>query len=641
MNEIVGGPQLQGLRVLAGPRRHGSELRWLVADGDGTAVFAQLAAELAREPSVRARWVDDTERMMALDVPAHARPRAIGPQPDPRDPEAPPPWRMRPQPAGEPLDEWLQRHAPLPIDEALALVRAVAAAVAQVHARGAVLRDLQPRHVVWSAPDAMLVDIGLSRTEVLSSRTAASLLLEDSPYTAPECLRRTAVDRRADVYALGVLAYVALTGVAPWGELGAVMRPAGTPVPPSRHRDTLDRVVDAAVLAALADDPERRPGSVEAFVAALEAREPVSLERATITCQACGATVRREQRLCMACGKQAVSFTHTELDAPDVCALVLTKAAEDAAFSQRLRQVLATVGEGEPPALDFLIGDERMYSQRERQSRIRLPVRLFDRLSPQTAQALKRLFAEHGLATRVVPEQRLRRRSVVPASIMVGTVAIAIGLGMLGMTRALVPVVLLGIVLAAAVARYRRRRPRRPDPLMRLRRAPVALPASDPWVARLAATLSSSTAADVRQRVAELALAVQRLVDHRIEHHRERAEIELVTAPIDPLVQAIEREVSRIGTIDEELRALDEGQLVRALARSEARGEPAHEREAIVARLTRLRVLEDARAAGLGRLLDAGALIDRAVAMGLRIRDDAVEHDREVAAALRALEADG
>ncbi|MFO0632967.1 MAG: hypothetical protein U0168_08970 [Nannocystaceae bacterium] len=476
---------------------------------------------------------------------------------------------------------------------------------------------------------------------MLSSRTAASLLLEDSPYTAPECLRRTAVDRRADVYALGVLAYVALTGVAPWGELGAVMRPAGTPAPPSRLRSTIDPVIDAAVLAALADDPERRPGSVEAFVAGFDAREPLSLERATITCQACGASVRREQRLCTACGKQAVSFTHAHADAPEVCALVLTKAAEDAAFSQRLRQVLATVGEGEPPALDFLIGDERMYSQRERQNRIRLPVRLFDRLSPQTAKALQRLFADQGLSTRVVPERRLARRSVVPAAIMVSTVLLAVALAMLGMLRAVVPVVLLGTVLAVAIARYRGRRPKRPDPLMRLRRAPAALPASDPWVARLAATLSPGTASDVRHRVAELALAVQRLVDHRLEHHRERAEIELVTAPIEPLVQAIEREVGRITTIDQELRGLDEGQLVRALARSEARGEPAREREVIVAQLTRLRVLEDARGAALGRLLDAGALVDRAVAMGLRIRDDVVEHEREVAAALRALEADG
>lgn len=635
----IGAPA--GLELLTGARRVGSELRWSVSYDGVEASFAQLAPELARDATVRARFVDDVERMVALDVPAHEAPFATGPAPDPRDPEAAPPWRLRRQPPGVTLDAWLLEHTPASIEGGLALVRAVATAVAQVHARGFVIRDLQPRHVVIQTDGdavtaAVLVDIGLSRTDTLSSRTAASLLVEDSPYTAPECLRRTTVDRRADLFSLGVLAHVALTGVAPWGDVGAVTRPA-TPAPAaSQLRPELGAVIDGAIAAALCEDPDRRPASVEDWLQLFEGGAVVAL--ALVRCQACGADVRAGQRLCLSCGRQAVQFGHAAPDSLDVQMLVLPKASEEAQFAQRLRDALATIADGELPPLDFLIGDERMYSKRERQARIRLPAKLFGRLTPATATQLQRYFEARGIATRIRPD-RPSTRAPVLAAIIAGVGAVTAGAALLGGNGILaIFVLLLSFTIAFAFARRRRRRRPSPDPLLRLRAAPAALPASDPWVARLAALLTADTAADVRPRIAQLALALQNLVDHRLTHHRERAEIDLVTAPIERLVALIEREAGRVHGIDRELATLDEGALVRAIARSEARAEPEHERAAIRLRLARLRVLEDARAAAFGRLLDGASLIERAVAMGLRVRDEGVEHERWVAAALQALD---
>lgn len=625
--------------VLEGPTRVGSELRWTIRSDEGDGVLAQLAPELARDEAVRRRWVADAERMQSLDVAGYAKPTRIGPAPDPRDPAAAPPWRIRPRPAGVALDEWLAQRAPAPIDEVVALLAAICRPLAELHAGGRVIRDLSPRNVVV-VPDgsACLVDIGLSRTEVLSSRTAASLVLQGSPYLAPELLRRTHVDTRCDLFALGVIGYVALTGVPPWGDTPALLRPAGDAPRARALREAIPRELDELIASCLADDPAARPDSVGDVVAALEGRPLALAEQRRVHCQACGAPMRMGQRLCIACGRTVVQFEHAPPDTSGTVAIELTKAAEDAQFVARLREILTAVGEGQLPPLNFVIGDERMYSKAEKQRMLRLPLRLFDRLTPATASAMQERMRGLGLQTRVVSSTpQLRRQLLVPAVILAGTLAIIAPL--LFFAKLAPALVLLAIGLVATLATARRRRVRRArtrDPILRLRAAPAALPASDPWVGRVAALLKPGTAIDVREQIGELALLLQRLVDHRLEHARERAEIEAVTAPVAELVGLIERTVLELDAHDRELAELDEGELVRQLARSEARGDAA-ERTRLQLALERLRVLEEARAAALHRLLEAGSLVRRSVELGLGVRDAQLEHERWVAASLRAL----
>ena len=156
------------------------------------------------------------ERVAALPVARLAPTLAIGPAPDPRAPDAEPPWRVRLDPPGQTLDARLRR-APLPDDEVIALGGELADAVQSLHAAGAVLRDLDPRAIVLGDDGrAWFTDIGHARLAILSSRTASSLLLESSPYVAPEALLGTVVDARADVYSLGVVLWRALTGDVPF-----------------------------------------------------------------------------------------------------------------------------------------------------------------------------------------------------------------------------------------------------------------------------------------------------------------------------------------------------------------------------------------------------------------------------------------
>ena len=89
-------------RVLRGPTRVGSEQRFLLQLGDGSrVVLGQLLPELASSEPLRRRYVRDIERLQALDAPALARTLVLGPAPDPRDPAAAPPYRVREEPEGE------------------------------------------------------------------------------------------------------------------------------------------------------------------------------------------------------------------------------------------------------------------------------------------------------------------------------------------------------------------------------------------------------------------------------------------------------------------------------------------------------------------------------------------------------------
>jgi hypothetical protein len=116
------------------------------------------------------------------------------------------------------------------------------------------------------------------------------------------------------------------------------------------------------------------------------------------------------------------------------------------------------------------------------------------------------------------------------------------------------------------------------------------------------------------------------------------AEIAALTEPVAPLVDVIEREVRAVAALDVELRTLDEGAMVRALAASEARAEPRERRAPLLAALDRLRALEEERCAHLARLLEASSLLRRAVELGLRVGDPEALHARQIQMALAALE---
>jgi serine/threonine-protein kinase len=164
------------------------------------------------------------------------------------------------------------------------LIRQVCLSLAEAHARGLVHRDIKPANIhvgcVGLEHDFVKVlDFGLVKEVKRPSAedsliTAAGLALGTPSYMAPELALAEAVDGRADVYALGCVAYFLVTGRLVF-EADNPMRVMvkhveEKPLPPSQRTELpVPPSLDAAILGCLAKDPGARTPNAAAFSEAL------------------------------------------------------------------------------------------------------------------------------------------------------------------------------------------------------------------------------------------------------------------------------------------------------------------------------------------------------------------------------------
>jgi serine/threonine-protein kinase len=183
--------------------------------------------------------------------------------------------------AGRDLESLVRDFGPLPADRALFLLRQVCHSLADAHARGLVHRDIKPANIYVCRMGleydfVKVLDFGLVKVHdrdatqtliTLDQRTTGT-----PAYMAPEIILGEAdVDRRADVYALGCVAYFLLTGQLVF-EADTPMKMMmkhvqARPVPPSERTELrIPPELDAIVLACLEKDPNRRPQHAEALL---------------------------------------------------------------------------------------------------------------------------------------------------------------------------------------------------------------------------------------------------------------------------------------------------------------------------------------------------------------------------------------
>src|SRR5690242_19519001 len=122
-------------------------------------------------------------------------------------------WYVMPFIEGESLAAKLEREGALPVSEAVRIRRDIIDALAYSHSRGVVHRDIKPDNVMISGRHALVTDFGVAKAVSASSGgkgalTTGGVALGTPTYMAPEqAAADPHIDHRADLYAVGVVAY--------------------------------------------------------------------------------------------------------------------------------------------------------------------------------------------------------------------------------------------------------------------------------------------------------------------------------------------------------------------------------------------------------------------------------------------------
>jgi serine/threonine-protein kinase len=173
-----------------------------------------------------------------------------------------------------------------PVEEALQLARAIAAALGHAHQHGLVHRDVKPANILLSDGIALVADFGVARSTIrgldsheetaagAAALTSSGVIIGTPQYMAPEqAFGDPNVDGRADLYALGCVLYEMLAGQPPFdGDTAHVLlrQHTSSPVPPLQAiRPDVPDAVARAIERLLAKSPDDRFATAALFITAL------------------------------------------------------------------------------------------------------------------------------------------------------------------------------------------------------------------------------------------------------------------------------------------------------------------------------------------------------------------------------------
>jgi serine/threonine protein kinase len=167
-------------------------------------------------------------------------------------------------------------HKPVPVAQALKIIRPIAEALRYAHELGIIHRDIKPHNILMTSDlTPKITDWGMSKNLSGGDKNKLSVTGYSLEYAAPEQISPSEfgkTDRRTDIYQLGVVFYELVSGSVPFGG-GSVVDTGdailhSAPVSPSEFNPEAT-VVDAIILKCLEKDPSRRFQSVAELLDAL------------------------------------------------------------------------------------------------------------------------------------------------------------------------------------------------------------------------------------------------------------------------------------------------------------------------------------------------------------------------------------
>src|SRR5256712_8347869 len=141
---------------------------------------------------------------------------------------------------GQDLATIMRREGRLPLPRVIDIFRQICEGLQAAHECGVIHRDLKPQNILIDRRGRVLIaDFGLAKSVQYATLTEAGKVIGTPHYMSPEQVKGIALDRRSDIYSLGIMLYEMLTGTVPFTGSSAyevmIQRTQRTPRPASDH----------------------------------------------------------------------------------------------------------------------------------------------------------------------------------------------------------------------------------------------------------------------------------------------------------------------------------------------------------------------------------------------------------------------
>lgn len=168
------------------------------------------------------------------------------------------------------------------------ILRQVCTALEAAHAEGVVHRDLKPQNIMMESSGRVCVmDFGLARSLESNGLTQAGAIMGTPAYMSPEQAKGLPVDQRSDIYSLGIIAYVMLTGQTPFKADSALasmlLRTQGPPTPAVELDAAIPKPLSDIIQKTMAVDPKDRYQSAAELARDLGDWQEGTLAKAIVT----------------------------------------------------------------------------------------------------------------------------------------------------------------------------------------------------------------------------------------------------------------------------------------------------------------------------------------------------------------------